>query len=396
MSELLPIAEAYRLIDTHISELGSVRLRLQQAIGCLLREDILADQDDPAFDRSAMDGFVVTKETGYKRGQSWELIDEIQPGDRQQVTLNMEQCAKIFTGARVPKNTHVIKKEDVKLENNKVVLCEVDKTNHIRAKASQARQGDLLLKKGHELQAIELSICASVGMTNPLVSKRPRVIHVATGNELVDPNEEPNETQIRDSNSILLEAFLKKSGAQLVQQTRLKDDLEVAMKRCFDLPDFDLILFSGGASVGDYDIGRPLLEKMGFSIHFSRLNLRPGKPTIFGTRGKQAAFVVPGNPVSHVIVYQRLVRRALMCMQGKSTDLEIARATLLLDIPEWLGKRLTFNPAVFSFDGGKGVVRPIMWSHSGDLGALAGMNAMIACDPKKLPKVGEKVMVELL
>ncbi|MEM9399818.1 MAG: molybdopterin molybdotransferase MoeA [Verrucomicrobiota bacterium] len=396
MKELLPLDHAYELIDKHVAELEAKATSLEQAPGSILKQEIFADRDEPPFDRSAMDGFAVLKTEQRELGQTWELNGEIQPGDSHHAKLLPGQCIKIYTGACVPENARVIKKEDVDLHDNRAVLNHLDNEDHIRYRGTQAKKGEVLLSQGTELQAVELSICASVGMTEPLVSRRPRVIHVATGNELVDPQKNPLATEIRDSNSTLIACLLKEQGVDLIGQYRLKDNLEAAQKLMGEIPDYDLILFSGGASVGDYDIGRPLLEKMGYKIHFSRLNLRPGKPSIFGTKENQAAFVIPGNPVSHVVVFHRLVRRALMCMQGKHTGLQKVRAKLVEGISARSGKRLTFNPAIVFYETGRCQVRPLSWHHSGDLHALAGVNGLISIDPENIPKKGDKILVDLL
>ena len=174
------------------------------------------------------------------------------------------------------------------------------------------------MEPGIRLGPGETALLAQAGVVSPCVSPLPRVLHLATGGELVAPSELPGPGQIRDSNSTLIAALLAESGAVLAAQQRCGDDLGALVARIRNeaVDSWDLLLISGGASVGDYDFGQRALAELEFVVHFQGINLRPGKPLVFATRGHQAAFIIPGNPVSHFAVFHLAISAALEAMQA--------------------------------------------------------------------------------
>lgn len=173
----------------------------------------------------------------------------------------------------------------------------------------------------------------------------------------------------------------------MAHQSRCGDDLAetVACIRGVAEDTWDLLLLSGGASVGDYDFGAKTLRELGFTIHFDRLNLRPGKPLIFATRGAQAAFVLPGNPVSHLVTFHLAVRLALECFQAAPPSWPLADAQMLEDLPAQSDPRETYWPCAVRSEGGALQARPLGWKNSGDLCALAGANALLQILPGSGP-----------
>jgi molybdopterin molybdotransferase len=217
-------------------------------------------------------------------------------------------------------------------------------------------------------------------------------VHVATGSELVAPETHPVGGQIRDTNSSLLAALFAEAGVRQLQQARCGDDPDELSARA-DRP-CDLLAISGGASVGDYDFGAAVLRRLGFTIHFDRVNLRPGKPLTFATRGTQAAFVIPGNPVSHFVCFHVAIRLALEVMQGARTtwdfiEMEVGEGGSLR-----ADRRETFWPATVVANEGKLVAQPRRWSSSGDTFSLAETNALIRLRADVPP--GRTVPVQLL
>jgi molybdopterin molybdotransferase len=204
------------------------------------------------------------------------------------------------------------------------------------------------------------------------------VIHIATGRELIAPEQTPAAGEIRDSNSTLVAAELAAAGADLVGQSRCGDELAALVHAIDSHPaGWDVLLISGGASVGDYDFGRRALAELGFTIHFTKLDLRPGKPLIFASRGAQVAFVIPGNPVSHFVLFHVAIRAALEALEGAVESWPEMTVALTEPIPGRANPRTTFWPAVVSIAGGELVARPLRWQSSGDLTGLAGANALI-------------------
>src|SRR5665213_2222980 len=317
---MISLAAARALIAENILPLPATAAPLAGALGRVLRQDVFATEDLPGFDRSAMDGYAIALDDD---SEKFRIVAEIQPGTAPKCKIKHGECARIFTGAQISAGaSQVLMQENVRVEGNLIVPLGKNRVTHIRRRGEDARKGDLLLRSGACLGAGELALLAGLGVARPKISPPVRVTHFATGNELVAPESKLRPGQIRDSNSALVAAFVRQFGGEILQQERLADDFDLLLKKVRSgvsaerrklqeiddggfLPkaattgsqplDFDLLLVSGGASVGDYDFGRRLLATLGFEIHFEKINLRPGKPLVFATRGKQAAFVLPGN-----------------------------------------------------------------------------------------------------
>ena len=250
----------------------------------------------------------------------------------------------------------------------------------------------------NEAGAGELALLAGLGIARPKISPAVRVAHFATGNELAAPEQKLKPGRIHDSNSPLVAAFVRPFGGEMMQQERVADDFQLLLKKTRALKKpFDLLLLSGGASVGDYDFGKKLLSALGFKIHFETVNLRPGKPLVFATRGKQAAFVLPGNPVSHFVTLHVAVRLALEKFSGATVSWPLANIRLAENFETKPGARETFWPARVEIQNGELVARPLHWQSSGDVTALAGANALLHLPAgAQPPKAGEGVSVLML
>jgi molybdopterin molybdotransferase len=245
----------------------------------------------------------------------------------------------------------------------------------VRRRGEDARAGAVLVPAGARLGSIELSLLAQLGHTRPLIAPRPRIFHVRTGDEIVSPDVEPGPGQIRDSNSSLLAALIADAGGELAGHATASDRLETLIDACSSATDADLLLISGGASVGDYDFGKATLNELGFSIRFAGLNLRPGKPLIFGMRGREAAFVVPGNPLSHFVCWHVVIRAALDVLINGVAQFPLAEVQLGAALPG--NARETWWPALLVYTGGKAIANPLKWQSSGDMTGLGGVNALI-------------------
>jgi len=393
---MISLADARGLIAAKIAPSLAQSVPLGQAAGHILREDLGAPEDLPAFDRSAMDGYAVGLEDD---SQQFRLVGEVQPGRVPEFTIRTGEAARIFTGAQIPAGaSQVIMQEQVRVAGAFITPSQRDRVTNIRQRGEDARQGDLLLKAGSRLGVGELTLLASLGVVRPMVSPAVRVVHFATGNELVEPSESPKPGQIRDSNSTLVAAFVRQFGGELGQQERVADDFDRLLARIRSAgAAFDLLLVSGGASVGDYDFGKKLLTALGFQIHFTALNLRPGKPLVFATRGPQAAFILPGNPVSHFVTLHAAVRLALDAFAGAKSPWPLVKMRLAEPFEHHPDGRETFWPARVSANNGELVAQALHWQSSGDVTGLNGANALLQlAGGVSAPKAGEAVPVLLL
>jgi molybdopterin molybdotransferase len=378
-AQLRSLEQARECVAQAILPVEAVRAPLRDVLGCVLRAEACAREDIPAFDRAAMDGYAVGGEDPSER---FRIVGEVQTGRRPEFAIGRGECARIFTGAEVPEGaSRVIKQEDVRTEEGWMIPNERTEEDFIRRRGEDARAGVRLLGAGLRLGAAEIGLLASLGIVEPLVSRRCRVAHFATGDELVDPGDEPGPSRIRDSNSALVRAFVEAQGAVIMRQERVGDDADVLAEKAGLAAEAgcDLLLISGGASVGAYDFGRTALERLGFELQFGKLNLRPGKPLAFATRGRQGAFVLPGNPLSHLTVLHCIVRVAFERMAGLEPELMVINAALCTGLRMGGDGRDTLWPARVDYREGEPVVTPLRWRSSGDMTGLGGLNAFIQC-----------------
>ena len=377
---MISLSEARALIKEKLSALPARSLPLFSLTGDVLREDVMAGEDSPAFDRSAMDGYAVGL---HDPSSQFRVIGEIQPGNLPSLQIQPGEAARIFTGAAIPAGaTQVIKQEDVRLGDGIITVPKRSDATHIRIRGEDVKKGSLLLKSGTRLGPGELALLASFGVSAPLVAPAVRVAHFTTGNEIVAPAQTPAPGQIRDSNSSLVAAFIHQHGGKMIQQDRLPDDFDALRSAVGPaLAQADLLLISGGASVGDYDFGKKLLTALGFQIHFTALSLRPGKPLVFATREAQAAFILPGNPVSHFVTLNVAVRLAMEQLSGADTAWPVANLKLTGPLSFRPDGREILSPARVQIVNGEIIVHPLPWQSSGDITGLTGVNSLIQLPP---------------
>lgn len=378
---MLSTSEAWQTILARASRLAATRVPLAAALGRTLAAGVRADADSPPFDASAMDGYAVQRKDLVT---PLRVIGTSQAGAAFPGTVGPGECVRIFTGAPVPTGVdRVVKQEDTLREGDLVRMVRADGPDHIRRRGENRRAGDFVIPGGARLGPPELAALANAGVHRPEVAHLPRCVHLVTGDELVAPAERPVGAQIRDSNSTLIAALLQRHGAYLVGQIRSGDDLTAARSAIEAMPLHDVLLISGGASVGDHDIARPLLKALGYTLHFQAVNLRPGKTLVFASRGPRLAFALPGNPVSHWVVFHLFVGPLLRYLQ---TGLDETPARLLGRLASAGGLppsdlRQTFWPCRADIVDGVHELTPLPLASSGDSSGLVGANALLPVPP---------------
>lgn len=374
---MLSTTEAWQTIVSHARQLETAKFPLEKCLGLVLRTNAHADADSPPFDASAMDGYAMRRSS---IGQPIRIIGEVPAGSPFNGHVGEGECVRIFTGAPVPPDCDcVIKQEDVARDGGTIRVRSIDQPGFIRRRGENRRAGDLVVPTGTQLSAADLAALASAGITRPEVTRPPRCVHLVTGNEIVSPDQKPVGAQIRDSNSTLIAALLEGHGARLLARAHALDDLACAQKTVTAMPDHDMLLISGGASVGDHDFARPLLQALGYTLHFQALNLRPGKPLVFASKGNQLAFALPGNPVSHWVVFHLFVAPLLQHLQTGAAA-EPARLKGRLAVGTTLppaDKRQTFWPSRATIVAGGYELTPLPLASSGDSNGLVGANALL-------------------
>lgn len=376
---MLSITEARDLIAQTVHVLPPLRVPLALAQGRTLRESLAAEEDIPAFDRSAMDGYAIRADDP---ATEFRIVCEIPAGTVPAKGIGPGECARIFTGSQIPEGATQVIVQEVALRTGSgdtVSFSERTPKDNIRRRGEDAREGSVLIERGTRLGPVEISLCAQLGKTAPLVAPRPRILHITTGSELVPPDETPAAGKIRDSNSSLVAALAAEVGADIAHQSRVGDDPAQLISAISgaDVESWDMLLLSGGASVGDHDFGARTLRELGFSLHFTQLNLRPGKPLTFGTRGRHLAFVIPGNPLSHIVCWHLVIRAALDMLALGATEFALVEAPLGGSVAMKGNPRETWWPARIAWENGGVNFLSLKWQSSGDTTGIIGLDALI-------------------
>ena len=374
---LKSLDEALAEIRSHSRPLPAVRTPLAEALGSVLRETICAPEDLPPVDRSTRDGYAIRADDASK---TFSVVDTIHAADWKPRQLKTGEAVRVATGAALPcKGLRVVMQEHVERDGDKLHVVRRENSTNVRLRSEEVRQGQPLVSAGTKLHAGALAILATVGNVNPLVSPRLRILHFTTGDEIVPPDKTPKPGQIRDSNSILIRGLLQNFPCD-VEQGHLPEDFERAKSAISNqqsaIGNADVLLVSGGASVGEKDFTRALLEQLGFEIVFSQINLRPGRPLIFGVNGPRVAFGLPGNPLSHFVCFHFAVAAALACLTGGEPP-EFLRGQLGKKLDDKPCPRETLWPARWEWNAATPRLRPLAWASSGDITCLTAANALV-------------------
>ena len=335
--ELISVEEAREdvLRTCRVGPLESVSLLA--AVGRVLREDAVADSDIPPFDNSAMDGFAVSLADFDEERAELSIAEDLPAGSWPSKTVGGGACARIMTGAPVPDGCDAVAPiewcESVGEVGQTVVITNRPvKGQHIRKSGSDIRKGECALPAPAAITPLTVGLLASLGYGMVEVSRRPTVSVVATGDELVDPSQRPERGQIRNSNGPTLGALVASAGATLVGLYTARDDYFDTKRVLIEALKADVVVVSGGVSVGTYDLVKAALDEMGFSRRFWRVRQRPGKPLTFGTIGETLVFGLPGNPVSSAVCFRQYVRPAIRAMLGLDAGPVHVKARLMEDI----------------------------------------------------------------
>ena len=373
----LALDAAIAAISSRCQPLSPVRVSLAESVGRVLRETVYAPEDLPARDRSTRDGYAIL---AGDTSEYFQIVDTIHAADWKPRQLQAGETVRVATGAVLPcDGVRVVMQENVERSGDRMKILKHETGFNLRRRGEDVRAGQPLVPSGARLDAGKLALLVTVGCTQPLVSPRLRVVHFTTGDEIVSPEQTPQTGQIRDSNSILIRGLLEKYDCELTQK-HLPENFEQAQAEIsnfkLQISNADLLLLSGGASVGDKDFTRPLLEWLGFEVAFSQVNVRPGKPLIFGVNGARVAFGLPGNPLSHFVCFHFAVATALAKLTG-ATEPKFLRGKLAAALDDAASPRETLWPARLEFVGGELRLFPLAWASSGDVTCLATANALL-------------------
>jgi molybdopterin molybdotransferase len=324
--DLVPFAEARAGVLERLAPLPVREVALTDALGCVLATDVAAAEDLPPFANSAMDGFAVRGAdlagAGEDHPVALKVTGEVFAGTGRLPTVEPGAAARIMTGGALPPGADtVVPVEQTSAEGDSVLVrLDPGPGRFVREAGEDVRQGTVVLERGRALDPAAIGMLASVGRRNVPVHPRPRVMVVSTGDELVDPGEPLGPGQIRDSNSWLLVAQVRSAGADALRCDKLRDD-PVALRRGFAMAaaEGDLVVTSGGVSVGDRDYTKQVLATLG-DVRSFKVAMQPGMPQAFGIAAGTPLYGLPGNPVSCFVVFETLVRPGLRRLAGHPDD----------------------------------------------------------------------------
>jgi molybdopterin molybdotransferase len=372
-SGALSFDEAFAKIRSASQPLPALRAPLAEAFGRVLRETVRAVEDFPAYDRSTRDGYAILQNDS---SETFQIVDTLHAADWKPRQLKTGEAVRVATGSALPcEKLRVVMQENVERIGDTIKIIRLENAANVRRRGEEMRAGQTVLQPGTVLNAGTLALLATVGCAQPLVSPRLRIVHFTTGDEVVPPDQVPRPGEIRDSNSILVRGLLQKFPCDIIQN-HLREDFSSAKSRAemlkAEIESADVLLISGGASVGEKDFTRDLLAHLGFQIVFDRLNIRPGAPLIFGVNGPRVAFGLPGNPVSHFVCFHLFVAAALRGLVGAESE-NFLRGPLASGLEDQPNPRETFTPARLDPAG----LHPLKWTSSGDVTCLVETNALI-------------------
>ncbi len=395
---MISVEEALARITGAFMPLPTEQVGLENALGRVLAADISARLSQPPSDVSAMDGYAVRAEDVAALPIQLRCIGEAPAGHAYAGHVSRGEALRIFTGAPVPEGADtIVIQEDTERDDDTVTVRDAGPPGRfIRPAGLDFQEGQVLLKAGHRLTARDVGLAAAMDVPWLSVRRRPRVAILATGDEVVMPGDPRGPNQVVSSNSHALAAFVTANGGLPINLGIALDDADSLRTMAASARGADVLVTTGGASVGDHDLVRQVLGKVGLEIDFWRIAMRPGKPVIFGRIGETAMLGLPGNPVSTVVCATVYLRPALETLLGlDATERSETRARLGRDLPENDRRQDYLRSALERADDGALVATPFERQDSSMLSLLASAKCLVVRPPFAPPaQTGE--MVEIL
>ena len=375
---MITFEAAFKIVMESVFETRTETIPFTDSSGRILDEDIKSDIDMPPFNRSAVDGYACHR---IDINNELEVIEVISAGKKPMQIVGKNQCSKIMTGAIVPDGCDVVfmVEESGNFSNGKIRFSGTDLKLNISVKGEDVRTGDVVLKKGKLIQPQDVAVMASVGHTKVNVKKKPVVGIISTGDELINPSDFPAISQIRNSNAYQLDAQVTRAGGTAIEYGIAPDNenitYEIIQKAIHEC---DIVIITGGVSMGDFDFVPGVLIRSGVKILFDRVNVQPGKPTTFGVHSKAVVFGLPGNPVSSFIQFEMLVRPLINSMMGYTWIPREQKLPLAINYERKSSDRMGLIPVFINKDL---EVVPVDFHGSAHITALSYSDGVITMKP---------------
>jgi len=399
---LISIEEAWSRMTACARPLPVERRRVDEALNLVLAEPVVAPMDLPPFDNSAMDGYALRAEETQGAADAepikLTIAGEIAAGSWQDTVVQPGTAIKIMTGAPLPPSTDtVLQLEAGRLRDGAVEVREpLPVGRHVRRCGEDVRRGQVLLGAGLRLNAQRLGLLANSGISDVAAIRRPRVSLLATGSELVTAGQPLAPGQIYDSNRIVLRTLVAQAGCDCDDFGLVRDDPSEIAARLKEAMAADLVLISGGVSVGSHDYVKPVLRELGMETLFWRVNAKPGKPLLCGRRQQTWVFGLPGNPISCVVGFLMFIEPLIRLLQGETnTQPRYAKATLMQPVSKKDGRRTFMTARLDTRPDGMLEVTPTEQQGSAMMQALAQADAFIVV-PEDRPSMEAGEVVHVL
>ena len=404
MSGLTLLREAQKIVLGVAPTLGCEKVGLLDGLGRVLGEDIIAPRDNPPWNNSAMDGFAVRwedikKEHEITKPAELRIIEDVAAGDVATKSVGPGEAIRIMTGAPVPGGADtVVRVEFTEPSETTVRIFQPEPQGaNIRPKGEDVKEGECIIAKGTQLRPAEIGMLAILAKSFVLVHQRPRVAILSTGDELADLDEKFDENKIVNSNSYGIAAAVQEAGGIPLLLGIAKDTPESLKEKIAQGLGCNIIVLSGGVSMGDYDFTKAVFSELGADMHFWKLAIRPGQPLAFGKIQGKLAFGLPGNPVSSMVTFEQLVRLAIMKMGGHR---HLERQTVEAVFKEKFSKhpdRRHFLRGILSHEDGQLTVKTTGPQGSGILTSMVKANGLIDI-AEEIEKVnpGDTIKVQVL
>jgi molybdopterin molybdotransferase len=378
---MISFEQAYKIVMNSGFSMATEVIPFTESLDRVLAGDVISDMDMPPFNKSSVDGFACRKND---LGSDLEIIGTIPAGVWPSEKVGKGECSRIMTGAPVPDGADcVVMVEYTELSSEgKMRFKGTFKKENISRKGEDIKKDDIVLKKGRIIRPQDIAVMASAGHTEVTVSKMPCVAVISSGSELVEPSEIPAISQIRNSNSSQLLAQVSRTGASGKYYGIAADiedqTLSIVEKAIYEN---DLVIITGGVSMGDFDFVPQVLEKAGVKILFTRIAVQPGKPTTFGLHPESVIFGLPGNPVSSFIQFELLIRPLIYKMMGHEWKPLIIRLPLKEKFTRKSADRMALIPVKVTDEG---FVSPVEFHGSAHISAFSDAIGVITMQIGKL------------
>jgi molybdopterin molybdotransferase len=360
-------------------------IEIEQSFDRILAGPVTADRDYPPFDRSTRDGFAVRAADAAAAGARLKCVGELKAGGRFEGVVGAGECVEIMTGAGMPKGADaVVMIEHIQRNGRTIALDRAVKGgDHVVPRGNEARAGALLVPVKTRIGYAEMALAAQAGATRLEVFACPRLAILSSGDEVVDARTTPGPLQVRNSNGISIEILARTGGAQPVQLGNAPDEKDALRAKIERGLQEDILVLSGGVSMGKYDLVEQVLADLGAEFHFTAVEIRPGRPAVFATCRDKLVFGLPGNPVSTMVTFELFVLSAIDIWSGADPrPLPIFRAKLAEPVHE-KGPMVHFLPARVDWEGREARVTRLPWQGSGDIVALVLANGFLVIGPEQ-------------